>query len=277
MQSFYVSKEHIERCSNPEKYIVTKPNIFRVNQLQDISVISLKSNVKINAMYVANHIIKSFLNVHSPVDLFFKPPKLFFNITLKHACGDELALIKDISSRKCLFSNRHIIFIDLSEVLSPDIKQKVISFLKSCNNILFIVYSDCYIPIEINNISLCIALPCKYNIDPFNIFILDSNTETNNIDFSKVFVKRNIDKLVACNTIATYHTTLRKFILHITAAGIPVHYICKEIISEYKSCTSLINIVAEMESKCASYSKSIFPLEYNINRLILLLRARVKN
>ena len=279
MQSFYVSNQHIKRCSNPNDYITTKPNIYQTNlfNCRDISVISIKANVKLNAMYIANHLIKSFLNIHSPADLFFKPPKLFFKIILKHSCSEELALIKDISSRKCLFANRHIIFIDISEVLSSDIKQKVISCLKHCNNILFIIYSECYIPVEVTNISLCITLPAKFNTDPFNEFMmLTENLDTVN-DMANIFVKRNIQKLISCNTITTYHTSLRHFILNITASGIPIHFICREILDEFECCTELIKTLSEMESKCASYSKSIFPLEYNINKLVILLRSRLKN
>lgn len=281
MQNEYLlSENHKQRCLYPDKYINSKPNIFKLN-IQDIHAVCIFSKVKLNSLYITNHLIKQqLLYTYKPVqvadDIAFRKPNLYFRIVLRMI--DDIKIIKDIVSRKSLFHDKHIVVVEINESLSKELATKFFAILKKCYNIFFIIYTDISIPLEIKQVCVNCTLPINSNTDPFNTYVDtifpssksvngDGNTDTTLV--SK-FITKHIEKLVKCQNNETYYSTLRKFTLNITASGIPIHSIVQHMLKTYPDID--IESLSLMESKTKQNVKSIFTIEHYINKIILKLK-----
>jgi len=118
------------------------------------------------------------------------------------------------------------------------------------------------------------------NEDPINLYFNNGNKE-----LTSQFIKNNIDSL--CNkleqqaSISSYTNQLRQLTISITASGIP-HYLLSSYILDYieneddDTKRFVVNVLADMEYKLHTVSKSIFVIEYYFDLIVKKLISNLK-
>ena len=231
-----------------------------------------------------------------PEKPFIKGNAIMFKIDVCNGnIHESIKFIQGILRQRSLLGPRHVVAINIVDVLKHNPMLAIKSVLDESENVFFIVTgsSSCFIDQRILHVCTQIRMDFdierfKFNLnngtvgtvgtvvssDPLDIILLYYSASPFESTSLEKFIHKNLANLSQLlkkdkTTVLVYGKALRDFCIRIGASCVPISTVCHHILSFMPSQSPfLLDLVAEMDNMCALASKHIFALEYFMDLIV---------